>query len=225
MERAAARSHSAQRAQRPSLVGASYEQQASPGCWPFTPRERAALEKHLERLAAASSAVSSGTATPEANTQSRCLTPERQCESELLEDRTEQQMPAPKQIVVETNKATPKPEKDQSLSAQERARRYLERARLENSGEQGTKPVDQPASVGEVDEQWVRKAANPEERAERARVLSQAKFEHACADERARVCVFKRSPRPSSNAGKIDVPVAVGGLSKGGTKSRDLTKK
>jgi len=130
-----ARSHSAQR----TASGTRGEQHS--GACPFTPRERTALEKHLERLAT-SSAQHSGTTTPERQTRSGCRTPDENS------------------VQVASNLSAP--------------------------------------CQADSDEQWVRRAANPEERAERARTITQAKFERSRADDRARVFVFKRGLKPSA---------------------------
>lgn len=69
----------------------------------------------------------------------------------------------------------------------------------------GRRPLAQstvapPAALGfqvasiekaDADDKWAHQAANPEERAERARILTRANFEQKQASQRARVFVFK----------------------------------
>jgi hypothetical protein len=178
---------------------------------PFSPREQAALEKHLERLAAAtSSAQSSGHATPEPS-RSECLSPEQDEESPLPAGGSERQGPASCAM------------QSQTVRVHERSKSRATPSTAQTAGQVAASSASQVEnSETAADEQWVRKAANPEERAERAKVVSQAKFERARAHERARVCVFKR---PGAGASGAAPGVATRGSTKNAGDGGSLSKR
>jgi len=189
LEEPASRSHSAQHSAR--------EQQQVPcESRPFTPRERAALEKHLDRVHLGSAMLCSSTQ------DSGCTTPEQQAEP-----RAEAEPPRASPLSREPSHPCERAEMDDLL---QRARAQLPGRHARPAAPSSEALVEKPEE-NTGDEEWVRKATNPQERAERARAVNQAKFDQARSTERARVFVFQRSRRPSTRA----APSVNAGVTKG----------
>jgi len=197
LEEPASRSHSAQHSARE-------QQQVACESRPFTPRERAALAKHLDRVALGSAKLCSSTQ------DSGCTTPERQEEPRVQAEpsrRTEAEPPRLSPLSRESSHPCERAAMDDLL---QRARAQLPGHRARPAAPSSEVLPDKPEeSTG--DEEWVRKATNPQERAERARAVNQAKFDQARSTERARVFVFQRSRRPSTRA----APSGNAGVTKG----------
>lgn len=195
LEEPSSRSHSAHHSAR--------EQQQDPSeSRPFTPRERAALAKHLDRVAVGSAMLCSSTQ------DSGCTTPEQQAEPRARAE-------PPRRTEAEPPRTAPRvPSHPCERAAMDD---LLERARAQLPGRHARPAAPSTEALAEKteentgDEEWVRKATNPQERAERARAVNQAKFDQARSTERARVFVFQRSRRPSTRA----APSVNAGVTKG----------
>lgn len=186
-----ARSRSAQR----SISGTSTpERSISSGCCPFNARERAALQTHLERVAAKScSAPHSGSATPERmrplpvheRAAARHLTYKK------IEDHLGKHLQKHLERVAATQAAAEADAEKKAVSAQS-----LRTCSKTQSTGRARPAASTTASkvLGEnnVDKDWVREATKPEDRAERARAATQTKLEQALVHQRNKVCVFKR---------------------------------
>lgn len=60
--------------------------------------------------------------------------------------------------------------------------------------------------TGLTEEDWVQQAASPEERAQRAKALTQTKLDAVWAVQKAQLCVFRPSTRRPTEAAQADVP-------------------
>jgi len=203
LERLGVRGRSAQRS-----TSATPERPTSSGCCPFNGRERSALQKHLERIAARScSAQRSASATPERQTATKCQarpTHERSAivqnfKSQLknhLEKHLEKHLERAAEAAAAgvTVEAEPVPASHSSPNELAECNPPVATSVAESAPAAPvvTSKVLVETSKSNVDKEWVRKATNPEERAERARAATQTKLEQALVHQRNRVCVFKR---------------------------------
>jgi hypothetical protein len=188
--------HSGKRHTAHRSASAEVHTGTSAGYSPFTRREHAALHKHLERLAACQhDPQHSGTDSSEQATSGCRLSSE---DSESLE-RSHPLLPS---IVCGFEKHLGRGMHPEMVA----------RPRTSSSGETVSAEAaaaETPSKKPEVhlDEESASKA-KPEERAEHARAVTQAKFEQARATQRAKICVFKRTGKLPSQLSPRKAPVA-----------------
>lgn len=184
-------------------ASATPEQTSSAG-GSFNSRQRAALQRHLERVAARScSAHRSASATPERQASNhkprpareRAAVPQFKCQ---LQNHLEKHMARHLRRVAETAAAaTARDAAGEEVSASAEASESKQKAEQHPVDKEAEKAITASKVLVEkskstVDKEWVREAANPEERAERARTATQTKLEQALVHQRNKVCVFKR---------------------------------
>jgi hypothetical protein len=162
----------------------------------MTPREQAALEKHMMRTGGRSqSNKRSASATPErtvscsqSNQRSASTTPD------LIARRVA--APLDESSRVEASVANVVHERVVTERASPQQRQPL----TERAATQQRQPLPTKGTEASAEEDWVKNAANPKERAERRRQIVQSKLEQIHAHEKSRVFVFKRREKPSNTS-------------------------
>jgi len=176
------------------------------------PRERVAVERHLARNATKRSSVHCSSKTtprrctnapPEQHIVSGCK-PLAQGERDAVERHVEHNaFESSKPLHSREQSAIEKHCEGVAMPSHVFAQKQLagdRRPLAQTTVAQPASPGFQVASIekADADDKWAHQAANPEERAERARVLTRAKFEQKQASQRARVFVFKGRESPST---------------------------
>jgi hypothetical protein len=175
----------------------------------MTPRERAAVERHMERSAATQRAAS---ATPERVAPSRVQSQKDTITKGSSVSHVQEKFARPASIPRRPSRSATPDHNPPARIARSFSREHLAKRKEGERGAvtakaspkhkfQGSRiAAENVATTKDTchDEEWVRCAANAHERAERRRDIVKSKCDKALATEKSRVCIFRRPLGPSA---------------------------